>query len=102
MYSEPIEFTGLKRHHRSQAFVHGRRSRQTTDSAIVDEAFAALPLEMSDPVHVKGEWPNIRAAKNPSDGLFGHIAAEVAALNRRCADLSDMLCRLETPANESP
>jgi hypothetical protein len=78
---------------------HGGRPTQNADSAVLDEAFAELPMEMSDQAPVDGGAQNLGDTKNSSENLLGHIAAEVAALNRRCAHLSDMLCRLEMPAN---
>jgi hypothetical protein len=101
MFSEPIEYKGLKRHHRSRTLVHGLRTKQNADSAVVDEAFAELPLGMSDHAQVDAAAPNLNASKNSSDRLLCHIAAEVAALNQRCAHLSDMLCRLDASKDTS-
>ncbi len=100
MTSEPIQIGVVKMSVGRRNAVPGQRPRLTQCSAVVDEAFAELPIELSRGRRV--DEPKIaRAARLAGEegSLVRHIAIEVASLNRLCAHLSDMLRSIDLPAN---
>jgi hypothetical protein len=75
-----------------------RSEKLTTDSAAVDEAFAAFPLELVRDRRVDGpEIAGADASARHESSLVRNIATEVATLNRRCCQLSEILRVIGSP-----
>jgi hypothetical protein len=97
MFNEPIEITVVNPRRRWRSAPRHRGTCTTTDSAIVDQAFAELPGEVDDRRLDHSQAAVEDIVVRDEKALLGRIATEVASLNRRCTHLSEMLRKLDPP-----
>jgi hypothetical protein len=100
MRREPIEVPVLKNKRAAHREISRHFAHATISADIVDEAFAELPISVSE--HQRVDPPTAAIAMLPTEherASFGILALEVAALNRRCEHLSHLLCGRD-PAGE--
>jgi hypothetical protein len=97
MRSEPTEWTTLAKMRTTSRRPSERVAATHVHSTVLDEAFADLPADLTHGRRIDRPRPQEGGPEAPAERHFlGHIASEVASLNRRCEFLSDMLRQLDT------
>jgi hypothetical protein len=100
MINEPIEIPAFTQIRRRRSAPRARGATLATASAVLDEAFAELPIEIGECRRVDQSQSVSEVIDQEQGDLLGHIATEVASLNRRCARLSELLHSLGPSASE--
>lgn len=104
MNREPIEVAVMDkqrvarramREKRSITGVPERTSSTIFSADIVDEAFAKLPKNLTQHRVDRPTASEAEGAARPNRPLLGDLATEIAAINRRCEHLADLVRGLD-------
>jgi hypothetical protein len=100
MFSEPVQLKIVKRSFIQPGPTSWHRRRSSQSAVAVDEAFAELPVELMRDRRVDEPSTAGIGSPAPAEGnVVQQLANEVASLNRRYAQLSEMLRTIHTPAS---